>query len=94
MTDYRVYLDNRFHNPQSRYLTRERLTFLCPICSATTILTVANVKARIDRFGDYKCRSCAGKDVWNKCKEGIIRTLEMRYGVSNPKQIKKENKNG
>ena len=89
MLDYRIYLDSRFHNPQSRYLTRDRLTFVCPVCKRTTILYVANVKARISKYGNYKCRSCSGKDVWNLNKTKIKNTLMKKYGVDNPRRIKK-----
>lgn len=86
MNRWKQYIDTRFINPDT-LKTRDRAPAVCPKCNVVTVVYVSNLKARIKKYGDYECRSCMGKKVWEENKEKIKNTLQNRYGVDNPGQV-------
>ena len=65
---WRNYVDPLFVNPEGRILTRDRAPFICETCGKVTVLYVQNVRQRVTKHGNYVCRSCSGKETWNKIK--------------------------
>lgn len=61
MENWRKYIDSRFLGQNAKILTRDRIPVVCPICGKCTITYVSNLQLRVKTYGDYKCRSCAGK---------------------------------
>lgn len=62
MTDYKQYIDSRFISENATIKTRDRVPVVCPECGKCTVVYVSNLKARVKKHGNYKCRSCAGKE--------------------------------
>lgn len=48
---------------------KNRVTVVCPICDVVSVVYVSNLQARVAKYGEYKCRSCAGKDGYIKSKK-------------------------
>jgi predicted SprT family Zn-dependent metalloprotease len=87
--NWKKYIDARFVNPFGTIKTRDRVPFVCGECQKVTILYVANVQARIKKYGTYICRSCMGKIMWRKNRAKMKATMLKKYGVDNIKRRSK-----
>lgn len=58
---WRKYISTMFVNPEGRIKTRDRIPFECPQCGKISVRYVQNVRQRVEKYGNYLCRSCMGK---------------------------------